>query len=231
MRVAERPGSGGADAPPVTIETRSAVDAAVIWLHGLGADGSDFVPVVPELAARLPCGTRFIFPHAPYRPVTLNNGYVMRAWYDVALSDSGYVQNALQIDESANAVHRLVDGERARGMAASRIVLAGFSQGGLVALVAGLTYPEPLAGIVVLSAPVSDPAAICAQASPAQAATGIFLAHGREDSVAPFSLGEAAHEALSRSGYRVRWCAYSMGHTVCPEELAAIADFLSAALI
>jgi len=217
---------GGDDAPPVVIESGAPVAASVIWLHGLGADGHDFAPIVPELVAQLPCATRFIFPNAPFRAMTINNGYVMRAWYDMALTAGHYTQNESHIDESVAVTLRLIAAEQARGIAASRIVVAGFSQGGVVALAAGLTFQVPLAGIVVLSAPISDPAAICGRAHPQQAQTGIFLAHGREDPMVPLSYGEATHVALARAGYRVQWRSYPMAHTVCPEEVGAIARFL-----
>jgi len=224
--VASDDAPGGDDTPPVVIESGAPVAASVIWLHGLGADGHDFAPIVPEFSQQLPCATRFIFPNAPFRPVTINNGYVMRTWYDMALTGGHYMQNESHIAESVAVTHRLIAAEQSRGIAPSRIVVAGFSQGGVVALVAGLTFQVPLAGIVVLSAPISDPAAICAQAHPQQAETGIFLAHGREDPMVPLSYGEATHVALARAGYRVQWCTYPMAHTVCDEEVGAIARFL-----
>ena len=227
----ERSAVDGGDTPPVVIETGTPIGASVIWLHGLGADGHDFAPIVPEFSKKLSCATRFIFPHAPFRPVTINNGYVMRAWYDMSLSGDRYAQNESHIQESVAAVQRIVETEQRRGIDTSRIVVAGFSQGGVIALVAGLTYPSPLAGIVVLSAPIPDISAICARSSGQQAKTAIFLAHGRDDPMVPLAYGEATHVALAKAGYRVHWQTYPMTHTVCPEEVDAIAKFLSDALI
>jgi len=229
--VADRSPSDGAETPPLEIETGRPVEAAVIWLHGLGADGHDFEPVVPQLAARLPRATRFVFPHAPYRPVTLNNGYVMRAWYDMTLADGAYIQNETQIQESAASIHGLIGAQQASGVSASRIVVAGFSQGGVIALVAGLTYPDRLGGIVILSAPIPHPAAIGARASRVQAGIGVFLAHGNEDPIAPVGYGRDASAALQQAGFHVVWKEFPMGHTVCTEELATIGDFLGGLLI
>ncbi len=219
------------ETPSLEIETGHPVDAAVIWLHGLGADGHDFEPVVPQLAARLPCATRFVFPHAPYRPVTINNGHVMRAWYDMAPAGADYVQNETHIGESAASIHEMITAQLASGVSASRTVVAGFSQGGVIALVAGLTYPERLGGVVILSAPIPDPAALCACASQAQAGIGVFLAHGNEDPIASVGYGRRASVALKQAGFHVVWKEYPMGHTVCAEEVAAIADFLGSTLI
>ena len=215
----------------MAIETGSPVRAAVIWLHGLGADGHDFEPVVPQLGARLPVPTRFIFPHAPFRPVTINNGYVMRAWYDMAVSDVGYRQDESHINDSAASVRRMIDNQQRLGIEASRVVVAGFSQGGVVALVAGLTYGKRLGGIIVLSAPVPDATGICQRANPVQSGLEIFLAHGSKDPVAPIAFGRAAQATLSRSGYRVNWKEYPIEHTVNADELTAISDYLATALV
>jgi phospholipase/carboxylesterase len=220
----------GNDEPAVVIETGADPDASVIWLHGLGADGHDFEPIVPEL--QLPAGLalRFIFPHAPFRPVTWNNGYVMRAWYDIAMTERGFYQNLEHLREAEQTVGAYVEAERARGIASLRIVVAGFSQGGAVALNAGLRCPHPLAGILCLSGPAPDLERLLTQADAANTATPIFLAHGEQDAVVPYVLGRRAHEALVAAGRQVEWHSYSMGHGVCGQEVADISAWLSRVL-
>jgi len=217
------------DEAAVVIETGAHPVASVIWLHGLGADGHDFEPIVPEL--QLPSGlaVRFIFPHALFRPVTWNNGYVMRAWYDIAMTERGFSQNLGHLREAEAAVHGYVAGERARGIASARIVVAGFSQGGAVALHAGLHYAERLAGILCLSAPTPDLERLLSEGSPANTATPIFLAHGEQDAVVPYVLGRRAHEVLA-AGRQVEWHSYLMGHGVCGQEIADISGWLSRVL-
>jgi phospholipase/carboxylesterase len=202
--------------------------ASVIWLHGLGADGHDFEPIVPELDLPRDASVRFVFPHAPMRPVTLNNGFVMRAWYD--LFDLGEER---RVDEagmraSAEEIERLITHERSNGV--PRIVLAGFSQGGALALYTGLRHAEKLAGIVALSAYLPLESRLAAEANPANARTPIFLAHGRLDPVLPFNAGERARDRLKALGYDVTWKAYQMPHAVCPEEIADISAFLRTVL-
>lgn len=216
--------------PPVEVETGADPSAAVIWLHGLGADGHDFEAIVPELA--LPAGSalRFVFPHAPFRPVTINNGYVMRAWYDFAITERGVWQDEAHIREAEQSVDALVRREISRGIAVGRIVLAGFSQGGNVVLHAGLHAAQPLAGIMVLSAPVVAAERLAGEVNAANRTTPVFLAHGSSDERVPARIGKQAAEVLARVGNRVEWHEYRMGHSVCPQEIADIAVWMRAVL-
>ena len=216
--------SGRDDTPPVVIETGPEPRASIIWLHGLGADGYDFEPIVPQLG--LPPGIRFVFPHAPMRPVTWNNGYVMRAWYDIAMTDRGFYQNLEHLREAEMAVHGYIRAEQANGIDASRIVVAGFSQGGAVALHAALRFPERLAGLMCLSMPAPYLDQLLGNIEPQNAGLPVFLAHGTEDGVVPFVLGERANQALSAAGFNLAWHAYPMGHEVCPEETRDISMWL-----
>jgi phospholipase/carboxylesterase len=214
------------DPAPVVIETGPAPVASVIWLHGLGADGHDFEPVVAELGLPEALPLRFVFPHAPYRPVTINGGAVMRAWYDIAMSGRGFHQDEAQIRESERHVRELIGLERARGLDSRRIVLAGFSQGAAVALHTGLRHPEPLAGILALSMPIPLADRIAHERHAANAAVPVFLAHGTSDPIVPYPLGEYAHQLLAQLGLPVEWHCYNMPHTVCAEELADIRAWL-----
>jgi len=200
--------------------------ATVIWLHGLGADGWDFVPVVRELPLPEEMQLRFIFPHAPVRPVTINGGMAMRAWYDIAMSDIARLPDEGGIRESQRQVDEIIARERKRGMDSRRIVLAGFSQGGAIALQAGLRHPEPLAGIVALSTYLTLEDSLAAEGSAANKSTPILMAHGTQDEVVPLSLAEASRTALQAKGYPVEWHAWPMPHSVCAEEVEAIAAFL-----
>ena len=218
------------DAPPVEIETAPKPAASVIWLHGLGADGHDFEPLVPELHLPARLAVRFVFPHAPQRPVTLNGGHVMRAWYDVALSDRGFMQNEAHIREAESIVRGLIEREFKRGVAHARIVLAGFSQGGLIALHTALRYPETLGGVLALSALAPDVEGLLRGMRPDNIRTPVFLAHGTQDTLAPFSMAEAACRRLSEAGLKPEWHAYPAGHTVTTEEVRDIARWLLAIL-
>jgi phospholipase/carboxylesterase len=202
------------------------VCASVIWLHGLGADGHDFEPVVPQLELPRDLAVRFVFPHAPTRAVTLNNGFVMRAWYDLYNLDANGRTDEEGLRASAAAVEALIAREGARGVAAERIVLAGFSQGGALALYTGLRHAARLAGIMGLSAYLPLERRLASEAHAANAATPLFLAHGRLDPVLPFAAGERARDRLQALGYAVTWKAYTMPHAVCAEELADISAFL-----
>lgn len=213
----------------IEIESSKDPTASVIWMHGLGADGNDFVPIVNELGLEGASAIRFVFPHAPMQPVTINNGYVMRAWYDVTFGDlEGKSRRADErgLRASQAAVARLVEREIERGTPAARIVLAGFSQGGAMALQAGLRYPERLAGLMVLSSylPLAEHAE--QEASAANAATPIFMAHGTQDPVVPYSMGAESHKRLRDLGYPVEWHEYPMPHSVCLEEVHDIAAWL-----
>lgn len=215
--------------PAIEIETAPNPDFSIIWMHGLGADGSDFVPVVPELGLSEDVAVRFVFPHAPTIPVTINNGYVMRAWYDIVAIDGG----ARHADEagiraSRDIVRKLIERENGRGVPTSRIVLAGFSQGGAIAYIAGLTHPEALAGIIALSTYIPAPALLAAEFDPANRATPVFAAHGTQDGVVPLQLGEQARQALTDLGNPLEWRTYPMAHSVCLEEITEIGAWLTA---
>ncbi len=217
--------------PAVEIETGARPLYAVIWLHGLGADGHDFEPIVEEFDVdRLP-PIRFIFPHAPLRPVTINNGYVMRAWYDIVSQDfSERREDEGGVRASAQQVEALIARENARGIADDCIVLAGFSQGGAIALHAGLRHASRLAGILALSTYVPLAATLAAEAQPANRDVPIFMAHGRDDGVIPYAFGAASAELLRQQGYPLVWHGYPVEHTVCMEELSDIEAWLRGVL-
>ena len=200
-------------------------DAAVIWLHGLGADGRDFLPIVPELHLPAASAPRFVFPHAPVRAVTINSGMRMRAWYDILGLAAGAVEDESGIRASGALVERYIGREREAGIAARRIVLAGFSQGGAIALHAGLRHEMPLAGVLALSTylPLQQKLAEAASASKGLA---ILMCHGRHDPIVPIDLGERSRDVLRAAGYTVGWKEYPMQHQVCAEEIADIASWL-----
>jgi phospholipase/carboxylesterase len=204
--------------------------ASVIWLHGLGADGTDFVPAVPQLRLPDEVAPRFIFPNAPVRPVTVNNGMRMRAWYDIYSLGMRDREDATGIRESAAVVHGLIDAERAAGISARRIVLAGFSQGGAIALQAGLRYAEPLAGILALSTYLPLATTVAAEASVANREIPILMCHGREDPIVPLELAEKSADILNDLGYHPRWLDYPMQHQVCAAEMLAISQWLTQVL-
>jgi phospholipase/carboxylesterase len=211
----------------VEIETGPNPARAVIWLHGLGADGHDFEPVVDLFDAGLLPATRFVFPHAPMRAVTINAGYVMRAWYDVLDIDFGARrEDERGIADSARQVEALIARENARGIADSAIVLAGFSQGGAIALHAGLRHPRRLAGIVALSTYLPLAAALEVEASGANRGVPVLMAHGLSDDVIRCRHGEDSAGLLRAAGYAVEWRTYSAGHTVTMEELRDIESWL-----
>jgi phospholipase/carboxylesterase len=216
----------GTDIDAVEIETGTQPDASIIWLHGLGADGHDFEPLVPELRLRDELAARFIFPHAPVRPVTLNGGIPMRAWYDIVQIDRTAPQDREGIEASRELVHHLIKRENARGIRSERIVLAGFSQGGAVALHSGLRYPERLAGIIALSTYLPVSAILEAEASEGNRGLPVFMAHGTQDPVIPAALGESSYRKLSQQGYAVDWRTYPMPHAVCPPEIEHIRVWL-----
>jgi phospholipase/carboxylesterase len=205
----------------VEISTGPDPKAAVIWLHGLGADGHDFEPIVPELGLRLP--VRFVFPHAPSRPVTINQGMRMRAWYDVFQLGGGPEDEA-GIRASQKLLEDMIAAEKRRGMA--KIVLAGFSQGGAIVLQTALRQPERLAGVLALSTYLPLHASVEAERSAANRDLPIFMAHGQYDDMIPLARAEQSRQALERLGYPVQWRTYPMAHSVCAEEVADIAAFL-----
>ena len=210
----------------VEIETGRNPQVSVIWLHGLGADGHDFEPIVPELVQRSERAVRFVFPHAPIRPVTLNGGYAMRAWYDIIALDRRAEEDVNGIRASQELVTAWIRRENASGIPSERIVLAGFSQGGAMALYSGTRYPERLAGIIGLSCYQPLAGRLDAERLAANQATPIFLGHGMQDPVVIPALGEAACRQLQAAGYAVEWHAYSMPHSVCPQEVTDIATWL-----
>ena len=210
----------------VEIETAASPDASVIWLHGLGADGHDFEPVVPQLRLAPTLRLRFVFPHAPLRPVTLNNGMRMRAWYDI-LQLGGGPEDEAGVRASQGMVEALIDRERSRGVAARRIVLAGFSQGGAIALHTGLRQGQRLAGILALSTYLPLAGSLQAERSAANLAVPIFMAHGEFDDIIPIARAQQSRQALVAQGYTPQWHAYPMPHSVCGEEIADIAAWLA----
>ena len=212
--------------PAVELETQPNPNAAVIWMHGLGADGNDFVPIVNELALPDSFGVRFVFPHAPTRPVTINNGHVMRAWYDIVGSDLTDRGDETGIRDSQQRIEQLIAREKTRGIAASRLVLAGFSQGGVVALQTGLRHPERLAGIMALSTYLAMPQSLAAEANAANRDVPILMAHGTADPMIQFAWADSSRRTLEAQGYKVEWHAYPMQHSVCLEEVADIGRWL-----
>ena len=217
----------------IEIETAPNPTAAVIWMHGLGADGNDFVPVVNEfdLAGAMPI--RFIFPHAPTRPVTINNGHVMRAWYDISFGDlEGNTRKADErgVRESQAQIGQLIARENQRKIPSKNIVLAGFSQGGAMALQAGLRHAETLAGVLALSTYLPLHESFAQEATPANAKTAIFMAHGTHDPVVPYAMGRASRDRLQLAGYAVEWHEYPMQHSVCLEEIADVGRWLGKVL-
>lgn len=218
------------DIQTVEIETGPEPDGSVVWLHGLGADGHDFEPIVPEL--QLPEGLRlrFVFPHAPIRPVTLNGGMAMRAWYDIYSLDRGGAVDEEGIRDSGAIANKLIRRERERGIAADRIVLAGFSQGGAIALHAALRYPERLAGLMALSTYLPLGSSLDAEVVDNPAAANkdipIFMAHGTFDPVLPIQMGADSRDLLQDRGFKIEWHDYPMPHAVCAEEIAHIRRWL-----
>ncbi|MGH7335092.1 MAG: alpha/beta hydrolase [Candidatus Rokuibacteriota bacterium] len=214
----------------VEVETARPPQAAVIWMHGLGADGHDFEPVVPELDLPPSLAVRFVFPHAPRQPVTINGGYVMRAWYDVFDDRGVRREDEGGVRASQGRIEALIARERVHGIGASRIVLAGFSQGGAMALHTGLRHEERLAGIMALSCFLPLAGSVAAEASQANRAVPIFMAHGTHDPLIPVARGREACSLLRASGYRVDWHEYPMPHSVCAEEISDIGAWLRTVL-
>ena len=214
----------------VEVETGPQPSACVIWLHGLGADGHDFEPAVPALVRRGARALRFVFPHAPVRPVTLNGGARMRAWYDIRGLQSGVAQDESGVRDSDAAIRALIRRENERGIVTERIVLAGFSQGGAMAVFSGTRLEERLAGIIGLSCYLLLPSSFALERQLANQGTPIFLAHGTLDAVVDARLGEETRSLLEGAAYAVEWHSYPMPHAVCAEEIAAIAAFLQRVL-
>lgn len=211
----------------VIVETAPDPQFSIIWMHGLGADGHDFEPLVPELIDAATPALRFIFPHAPVRPVTINNGYQMRAWYDIVGIDRRAREDGAGIAASAAQVGALIRAENARGIATNRIVLAGFSQGGAMALQVATRYPEKLAAVIALSCYLPLAREFATDRSAANLATPIYMAHGTQDPVVPFALGDESRRILDGTGYRIEWHAYPMPHSLCEQEVADLRTFLA----
>jgi len=212
----------------IEIETGKNPTASVIWLHGLGADGNDFAPIVPEL--RLPkAAIRFVFPHAPVRPVTINGGMRMRAWYDIT-DGANRREDERGVRASQVLIEALIGREKERGTKAGRLVLAGFSQGGAIALHTGLRHPERIAGIMALSTYVPVGEKLSAEASTANRDVPIFMGHGSDDPIIPLVRAEQSRNLLKSLGYPAEWHKYAMSHSVCPEELADIDTWLGKVL-
>jgi phospholipase/carboxylesterase len=216
--------------PHTTIESAPHPSAAVIWMHGLGADGNDFAAIVPQLNLSGCRPIRFIFPHAPSMPVSINGGYVMPAWYDILVADLVRREDALGIHRSAQAIEALIAQEVARGIATECIVLAGFSQGCAMALHTGLRHRQTLAGIVALSGylPLAD--TLAGERTAANLSTPVFMAHGTADPVVTLNRAEASRDLLVSLGQTVQWHTYPMPHSVHPREVADISTFLQAVL-
>lgn len=222
--------AGQQPALPATVEvsTGESPTFSVIWLHGLGADGHDFEPVVPVLGLPATPAVRFVFPHAPVRPVTMNGGMPMRAWYDIMAISASRDQDEAGIAASMALVDALIAREIERGVPAERLVLAGFSQGGAMALHAGLRQPRRLAGIIALSSYLLFPERLASERSAANAGLPVFVGHGAMDPVVPFAMGKASVEALAQLGYATSWHSYPLPHSVSMDELADIGRWLRA---
>ncbi len=211
----------------IIIEPPETATSTIIWLHGLGASGHDFEPIVPQISSRITCHTRFIFPHAPHRPITINGGVVMPAWYDILSIDLPAQQDAQGIYDSEQMLCEYITQEIERGIDTQRIVLAGFSQGGVIALHTGLRYPLKLAGIMALSSYLPLAETLDKERHEANNHTSIFMAHGDSDPVISLKRAERSHSALKTLDYQVEWQTYPMQHSVCPEEIADISQWLS----
>ena len=214
------------------IETNpvSEIKATVIWLHGLGDSGHGFAPIVPELRLPDALGVRFVFPHAPERPVTINGGMRMRAWYDIKSMDFDKRADLAGVRESAQQVEQLIEAEISNGVPAEKIILAGFSQGGVIALHLGPRFSQSLGGIMGLSTYMCQPELLADEAHPANQQTPVFMAHGEMDDVVPIARGKAAYDTLTANQYKVSWQSYRMQHNVNMDEINAISQWLQARL-
>jgi phospholipase/carboxylesterase len=225
-----RPDPTNMPLPSIQIETGPDPRHAVIWLHGLGADGHDFEPIVPQLVDRAWPALRFVFPHAPVRPITINNGMAMRAWYDISGMEIAQRQDEAGIRASIDLLGELIEHETARGIDASNVLLAGFSQGGAIVLAGGVRYAERLGGIAALSTYLPMAEKTDAEASSANRGLPIFQAHGMLDPTIPHALGSMSRDYLTKRGYAVEWHAYPMAHQVCMEEIADLQRWIGARL-
>src|SRR5450830_1382577 len=214
----------------IKLASEATPTVSIIWMHGLGADGNDFVPLVKELDLRGCPGIRFIFPSAGTMPVTINNGYVMRAWYDILVSDLVRREDESGLRASQAQIEALIAREKARGIPANRIILAGFSQGCAMTLQTGLRHPEKLAGLMCLSGYLPLAGTTAAEANQANLATPIFMAHGRQDTVVVIARAEQSRDLLSTLGHQIEWHEYQMQHSVCQEEIDDIGQWLARVL-
>jgi phospholipase/carboxylesterase len=210
----------------VTVETGPDPTFTIIWMHGLGADGHDFEPLVPELLVDGMPTLRFVFPHAPVRPVTINNGYEMRAWYDIVGIDRRSAEDFKGIAETADSIGGLIHREHARGITSDRIVVAGFSQGGAMALHLATRHPDTFAGVIALSCYLPLPAELAKSRHSANLATPLFMAHGTQDPVVPYMLGDESRRLLEGAGFDIEWHSYPMPHGLCAEEVADLRTYL-----
>ena len=211
----------------VTVETGPNPTFSIIWMHGLGADGHDFEPLVPELLDAGMPALRFVFPHAPVRPVTINNGYPMRAWYDLIGIDRRSAEDIKGIGESADAIGGLIHREHARGIGSDHIVVAGFSQGGAMALHLATGHPDKFAGVIALSCYLPLARDTARLRNGANLRTPIYMAHGTQDPVVPFALGDDSRQLLTSAGYSVDWHAYPMPHSLCAAEVSDLRAWLT----
>lgn len=218
------------DLLPAVIVGPKDPDYSVIWLHGLGADGHDFEPIVAELDFSNKQRTRFIFPHAPSRSVTINNGYVMPAWFDIAALNGKAPDDEQGIRSSQQQIIELIENEKAQGVASQNIVLAGFSQGGAIAMQTALRYQEPLAGLLALSTFLTLHESLAAEASRENKEIRFLMVHGEYDPVVPIELAQASKQFLFESGYNVEWKTYPMEHSVCPQEIVDIGQWFEQVL-
>lgn len=214
----------------VVVDPQTEHRATVIWLHGLGDSGHGFAPIVPALNLPASLGIKFIFPHAPIQPVTVNGGMEMRAWYDIKSMDFNDRADMDGVKISAAQVKQLIDDEIIAGIPSDKIILAGFSQGGVITYYLGLQYPQPLAGLMALSTYLANPASVADERHTANYQTPIFIAHGRFDPVVPEQFGDQAQNTLNGLGYPVQWQTYPMEHAVCQDEVSAISQWLQARL-
>ena len=214
----------------ITLDPTSPATACVLWMHGLGADGNDFVPVVPELGLPAGHGVRFVFPNAPTMPVTINGGHIMPAWYDIASAEIDKRADEAGVRKSQAAITELIADQRAKGINSERIVLAGFSQGGVIALQTGLRHSEKLGGVMALSTYLACVESVGTEAATANRDIPIFMAHGSMDPVIPVALAKLSRARLETHGYKIEWHEYGMPHSVCAEEIDAIGAFLTRVL-
>lgn len=210
----------------IKIDPLTQATHTILWLHGLGADGNDFVPIIPELHLPTECAIKFIFPNAPIQPVTLNNGYRMRAWYDIYSLTSNHRIDKAGIHQSIDLIHQLIEDEIKQGIATQHMMLVGFSQGAAIALHAGINYPKLLGGVIALSGYLPLAEESFEKTTHINKQIPIFMAHGTLDPVVPYIAGEKAKDLLQQAGYSIAWHTYPMEHSVCAEEIDDISQWI-----